>query len=191
MDAVAPREGEKNINVAGHTVEEEIATTIGTDSGQGKDNDNSSHGNNNRNGSPGATLPISGQENITSTTNQEPHAADNTITTTNTTTNPSPTHQLYHPTTRATPPTPTPAPRPSTTFAQCRLDIRNYFADLAERERLLGAREKWVTSRAEALWRNAEVLAGVLKRESDGRGRKRVMRGIEEDERGGKRARRL
>ncbi|KFY90936.1 hypothetical protein V500_04874, partial [Pseudogymnoascus sp. VKM F-4518 (FW-2643)] len=89
MDAVAPRGGEENINDVGRTDEEGIAAT-GNNRDQGKDNDENIRGNNNRNGSPGATLPISGQENttITSTTNQEPHAADNT------TTNPSPTQQL-------------------------------------------------------------------------------------------------
>lgn len=109
MDTVAPREGEKNINAVGRTDEEGIAAT-GNDRDQGKGNDENSNGNNNGNGSPGATLPISGQENtITSTTNQEPHAADNAITTVPTT-NPETTQHPYNPTTRATPPTPSPPP---------------------------------------------------------------------------------
>ncbi|OAF55072.2 hypothetical protein VC83_08785 [Pseudogymnoascus destructans] len=60
----------------------------------------------------------------------------------------------------ATTPAPLLRPRPSTTSTQVRHDIRDYFASLAERERLVAAREKWVASRAEALWRNARVLGG-------------------------------
>ncbi|KAL5350242.1 hypothetical protein ACLOAV_005280 [Pseudogymnoascus australis] len=205
MLAGAPIEGNENSNTAENIVVEEIATTTDTDRGQEKDDDDSKeNGTANGNGSPSATPPIAEQEGLISTTTyQEPEAAATTSTLTGATTSthhpPHPIDHLPHlpplpphPTTHATPPTPSPAPRPTTAFAQCRLDIRTYISDLAERERVVSAREKWVTRRAEALWRNAKVVAGMMRREGEGRGRKRV-RGMDESEegRGRKRARRV
>lgn len=192
-DAAVQAEGEKNVDAEGHSAEEEITAIIGAGSGQGKSDEDDSNGNGNGNRSPNGTAfnPEATSTCITTTTttaiiNQETDATQH----------PNP---FAHPTTHATPPTPTPAPRPaSNIFAQVRLDIQSYFADLAKRERLLAAREAWVTSRAKALWRNAEVLAGMLKREEramrefegEEMGRKRVMREFEEG-RGRKRSRRL
>ncbi|OBT64389.1 hypothetical protein VE03_05726 [Pseudogymnoascus sp. 23342-1-I1] len=178
-DAVPPVEGEGNSNAAEQNVEEEVDIAISEDDGQERDEDDTRNGDRNRRGSLDSTGPSpraasTRTTTIPNTSNQETEAATNDPKhpdlLSNTTTN--------HPTPHQTPPTPTPLPRPPTTststFAQCRLDIRNYVSDLAERERLLAAREKWVVSRAEALWRNAKVLAGMLGREEGGRGRGRI-----------------
>ncbi|KFX87786.1 hypothetical protein O988_09288 [Pseudogymnoascus sp. VKM F-3808] len=164
---------------------EEIIITSGSGSDQGSRSDKSSNESDDGNGSPGAMLPPLGPENnttatttITNNTNQEPQAADNTITTANTSNQKT---QAIDNTTTApkTTTAATTAPAPSNNLTRVRHDIRTYFSHLAERERLLCTREKWVTSRAEALWQNAEVLTGILRREFDGRGRKRVLREFE------------
>jgi hypothetical protein len=164
-------------------------------SDQGTNSDDTNNEIDNENGSTGATLPTLGQENATtittttstSNTNQETQVAGNIITTANTSNTNQETQAADNTTTapntttaaatHATPATPTPAP--SNNLTRVRHDIRTYFSHLAERERLLCTREKWVTSRAEALWDNAEVLTGILRREFNGKGRKRVLREFE------------
>ncbi|OBT47318.1 hypothetical protein VE00_02103 [Pseudogymnoascus sp. WSF 3629] len=202
MDDGAPtEEEEENSDVAEQTVEEKTDATDGTSRDQEKDVDDS---NENGNDSAEATTQTPGAESTCTTTITSDHSQETEADVANTTaatidhsqqpdplSNP-PTDLPHHP----TPATPTPAPGPSTTFTQVRHDIRTYFADLAERERLLAAREKWVTSRAEALWRNAKVLGGILRREVDRKEGKRVVREFGggdggEEERGRKRTRRV
>ncbi|KFY43206.1 hypothetical protein V495_04100 [Pseudogymnoascus sp. VKM F-4514 (FW-929)] len=197
VDGVERFAGEEHIDDGEHTdgvdmmdtaeeSVEEIIITSDSDSEQGTSSDDSSNEIDNGNDSPGVMLPTT-TTTITSNTNQETQTAGNTITTTmtsntnketqaagNTTTAPNTTTAAVA---HATPPTTTPAP--SNTITQVRHDIRTYFSHLAERERLLCTREKWVTSRAEALWQNAEVLTGILRREFNGKGRKRVLREFE------------
>ncbi|KFZ12933.1 hypothetical protein V501_03973 [Pseudogymnoascus sp. VKM F-4519 (FW-2642)] len=192
MDDVASAEVEENSNAAGEIVVEEIDTSVGTNSGQEKDDDVSNE-NGNGNRSLDATAPISEAENIAAITSNSNQETNTDVA--NTTQHPDPHPNLSNP--------PTDLPnnnQPSTAFTQVRSDIRSYFATLAERERLLASREKWLANRAEALWRNAQVLAEILGRGVDRKERKRVVRefggddGGEEDEeegRGRKRTRRF
>lgn len=203
VDGAEHTDGVDMMDTAEESVEEIIISSDSEGSSdQGTDSDDTSNESNNEKDSPGATLLTSEQENctttttITSNTNQETQVAGNTIPTTNTSNTNQETQTAGNTTTapttnttaatHATPLTPTPAP--SNNLTRVRHDIRTYFSHLAARERLLCTREKWVTSRAEALWQNAEVLTGILRREFNGMGRKRVLR---EFEKGGERRKRV
>ncbi|OBT84936.1 hypothetical protein VE02_06609 [Pseudogymnoascus sp. 03VT05] len=200
MDDVALTKGEEeeNSNDARDTIEEEIASTISQGGDQGSDNRN---GDGNGISTTTAPNPEAASTPTTTTTcnnNQETEANAAKTTAAAIDHIQQPDSLSNDPTTATTPPTPTPLSHPSTTFTQVRHDIRSYFADLAERERLITAREKWVASRAEALWRNARVLGGILRKEVDRKEGKRALRefggddgGDEEKERGRKRTRRV